>query len=122
MGTRDCQGKERERAMIIVKGEVRFGAGEIARLTPAFEENIRATRGEPGCAAYDYGVDLTDPNLLHVAEEWSGEDAVDAHMQSPHMGALMAELGSARIESIRIDAYEAHFLRNVLGGDPPAGD
>jgi quinol monooxygenase YgiN len=108
--------------MIIAKGEVRFGAGEIARLTPAFEKNIAATRAEPGCAAYSYAVDLIDPNLLHVAEEWSGEEAVDAHMQSPHMGELMAALGSATIESIRIDAYDAHFLRNILGGDAPAGD
>ena len=105
--------------MIIVKGEARFGEGEIARLAPAFEKNIAATRAEPGCAAYSYAVDLLDPNLLHVAEEWSGEEAVDAHMQAPHMGALMAALGSAKIESIRIDAYEAHCLRNVLGGDPP---
>ncbi|MEA3044014.1 MAG: hypothetical protein QOH47_1852 [Sphingomonadales bacterium] len=109
-------------SMIIVKGEVRFGEGEIARLTPAFAQNIAATRAEPGCAAYSYAVDLIDPNLLHVAEEWSSEDTVDAHMQAPHMGALMAALGSAAIESIRIDAYDAHFLRNVLGGDPPASD
>jgi quinol monooxygenase YgiN len=109
-------------AMIIVKGEVRFGDGEIARLTPAFAENIAATRAEPGCAAYAYAVDLTDPNLLHVTEEWSNADAVDAHMQAPHMGPLMAALGAAKIESIRIDAYDAHFLRNVLGGDPPAND
>ena len=108
--------------MIIVKGQVRFGDGEIERLKPAFAANIAATRAEPGCAAYAYSVDALDPNLLHVAEEWSGEDAVDSHMQSPHMAALMAELGSAKIESIRIDAYDSHFLRNVLGGDPPAGD
>jgi quinol monooxygenase YgiN len=108
--------------MIIVKGEVRFGDGDIARLTPAFERNIAASRAEPGCARYAYAVDLTDPNLLHVAEEWSSEEAIDLHMQSPHMGALMAELGTATIESIRIDAYESHFLRNVMGGDPPPAD
>jgi quinol monooxygenase YgiN len=102
--------------MIMVKGEVRFGAGEIERLKPAFEENIAATRAEPGCARYSYAVDLIDPNLLHVAEEWSEEAAIDAHMQSPHMAALMAALGTAGIEAIRIDAYDAHFLKNILGG------
>ena len=102
--------------MIIVKGAVRFGAGEIARLTPAFEKNIRATRAEPGCAAYDYGVDLIDPNLLHVAEEWSGEEAVAAHMAAPHMAELMAALGSAKLEAISVNAYEAHFLKTILGG------
>jgi hypothetical protein len=50
--------------MIIVKGEVRFGDGEIDRLRPDFAANIAATRSE----------------------------------------------------------HEAHYLRNMLGGDPPAGD
>jgi len=108
--------------MIIVKGKVRFGAGEIARLKPVFAKNIAATRAEPGCAAYAYAVDIGDENLLHVAEEWSDEAAIDRHMTAPHMGELMTALGAARIESIRIDAYRAHFLRNVLGGDPPPAD
>jgi quinol monooxygenase YgiN len=108
--------------MIIVKGEVRFGDGEIERLKPDFAANIKATRAEPGCALYSYAVDVIDPNLLHVAEEWSSEEAIDAHMQSPHMGALSAALAAARLESIRVDAYQAHYLRNIMGGDPPAGD
>jgi quinol monooxygenase YgiN len=36
--------------MIIVKGQVRFGDGEIERLKPDFAANIAATRAEPGCA------------------------------------------------------------------------
>ncbi len=108
--------------MIIVMGQVRFGDGEIERLKPDLAANIKATRAEPGCAAYSYAVDALDPNLLHVTEEWSSEEAIDAHMQAPHMAALFAALGAARIESTRIDAYQAHYLRNIMGGDLPAGD
>ena len=102
--------------MIIVTGQVRFADGEIERLTPAFRMNIQATRAEPGCARYLYAVDVTDPNLLHVAEEWSDEEAMDAHMNAPHMAELMTALGSAKIEAITINAYDAHFLKTVLGG------
>ena len=102
--------------MIIVKGEVRFGEGEIERLKDAFAANIAATRAEDGCEAYAYAVDVGDPNLLHVTEQWRDQAAVDAHMGAPHMGALMAALGTAKIEAMRIDAYEAHFLKTVLGG------
>ena len=101
--------------MIIVTGQVRFADGEIERLTPAFGVNIQATRAEPGCARYAYGVDVADPNLLHVVEEWSDEEAVNAHMNAPHMAELMTALGSAKIEAISINAYEAHFLKTVLG-------
>jgi quinol monooxygenase YgiN len=102
--------------MIIVTGQVNFADGEIQRLTPAFRMNIQATRAEAGCARYAYAVDVADPNLLHVVEEWSDEDAVNTHMNAPHMAELMTALGSAKIEGISIVAYEAHFLKTLLGG------
>ena len=102
--------------MIIVTGQVRFAEGEIQRLTPAFRTNIEATRAEAGCARYAYAVDVIDPDLLHVVEEWSDEEAVNAHMNTPHMAELMTALGSAKIEAISINAYEAHFLKALLGG------
>jgi len=102
--------------MIIVKGEVRFGEGEIARLTPAFAANIAATRAEEGCEAYAYAVDVADADLLRISEAWRDEAAMNAHMTAPHMAELMAVLATARIEAMKIDAYEARFLKTVLGG------
>ncbi|MEA3012274.1 MAG: hypothetical protein QOD42_819 [Sphingomonadales bacterium] len=102
--------------MIIVTGYARFADGEIERLKPALEANIEATRAEPGCARYSYAVDIGEPGLLHIAEEWSDEEAIAAHMAAPHMAELMGALGSAKLESISINAYEAHFLKTILGG------
>ena len=101
--------------MIIVNGTVRFGDGEIDRLREGMKANILATRAEDGCEHYAYAVDVSDPNLLHVAERWSDDEAIAAHMASPHMGAFMAEIGASKVEAISIKAYEASFLRNVLG-------
>jgi quinol monooxygenase YgiN len=101
--------------MIIVNGTVRFGEGEIGRLTDAMARNVEATRAEEGCEHYAYAVDVSDPNLLHVAERWSDEAAIERHMASPHMGEFMAQIGASKVEAISIKAYEASFLRNVLG-------
>ena len=101
--------------MIIVNGTVRFGAGEIERLKDAMARNVEATRAEEGCEHYAYAVDIGDPNLLHVAERWCDDSAIERHMASPHMGAFMAEIGASKVEAISIKAYEASFLRNVLG-------
>jgi len=102
--------------MIIVTGQARFADGEIARIRDALERNVAATRAEAGCARYSYSVDISDPNLLHIAEEWSDEDAIAAHMAAPHMAELMGALGSAKLESISVNAYEAHFMKALLGG------
>ena len=101
--------------MIIVNGTVRFGDGEIDRLRDGMKANILATRAEDGCEHYAYAVDVADPNLLHVSERWRDEAAIDAHMATPHMGEFMAAVGASRIEAMSIKAYEASFLRTVLG-------
>lgn len=101
--------------MIIVNGTVRFGAGEIDRLREAMARNIEATRAEEGCEHYAYAVDISDPDLLHVAERWCDDVAIAGHMASRHMGAFMAEIGASKVEALSIKAYEATFLRNVLG-------
>ena len=102
--------------MIIVKGEARFGAGEIERLKEVLAANIAATRAEDGCEGYVYAVDLGDPDLLHISEQWRDQEAVDAHMTAPHMAELMGALGGAKLEAIHVSAYEAHFLKTLLGG------
>lgn len=102
--------------MIIVTGEARFGDGEIERLKDAFAANMAATRAEEGCEKYAYAVDLADPNLLHISEQWRDEAAIEAHMTAPHMGTLMAALGSAKIERLSVKSWQATYLKTLLGG------
>ena len=102
--------------MIIVTGTASFAAGEIERLRPDFAANIAATRAEDGCEHYAYGVDVSDPNLLHITERWRDEAAIEAHMTSPHMAHFMAVLGEAKIEALSVRMYEADFLKTLLGG------
>jgi quinol monooxygenase YgiN len=101
--------------MIIVNGEVRFGAGEIERLKPALEANIAATRAEDGCEHYHYGVDVSDPNLLLISERWSDQAAIDAHMATPHMAALMGAVGQSKVEAMSVRMYRAEFAGTLLG-------
>jgi quinol monooxygenase YgiN len=120
MVTPPCQGKgaarrEGEGRMIIVTGEARFGKGEIERLKEAMAANVEATRAEDGCEHYAYGVDLSDPNLLHISERWRDEAAIEAHMRSPHMAKFMGVLGEAKIERLSVKMYGADYLKSLLG-------
>jgi quinol monooxygenase YgiN len=99
--------------MIIVTGAVRFGNGELERLRSALLRNVETSRKETGCEAYSYAVDLSEPNLLRITEMWRDEAALDAHTRK--LAELMAPLEGANIEGMSITAYEARFLRNIVG-------
>ena len=101
--------------MIVVTGTARFGEGEIPRLKQAMAETVAATGAEDGCDHYAYGVDISDPNLLHISERWRDEAALEAHMQAPHMATFMAVLGEAKIEALSVRMYRAGYVRTLLG-------
>lgn len=102
--------------MILVEGTVRLAAGEIERLGDAMRAQIEATRAEPGCELYAFAADVLDPQTLRISERWTSQEALDAHMKAPHMAAFNEALGTAKIESIKVDSYQGSFIRTLLGG------
>jgi quinol monooxygenase YgiN len=108
--------ERREEHMVIVMGTARLGAGEIARLRPAMEAQIAATRAEDGCEHYAFAVDVGDPDLLHISERWRDHAAIEAHFASPHMAAFNAALAGAKVLELRVVAYDAQGERVLMGG------
>jgi quinol monooxygenase YgiN len=103
-----------EKAMVIVMGRVKLGAGEIDRLRGDMETQIRATRAEDGCLLYAFSRDVIDPDVLHISERWRDPAALDAHFATPTMAAFNAVLGTAKIESLLVTAYDSAGERVLM--------
>ena len=99
--------------MIIVRGTAHFAAGEIDRLRPQLNDYADTVRNREGCLGYCYAVDLGNTNCLHVIESWGDQAALDAYLAD--LGDLMNILGGAKMEVVSVKAYEAEFLKTVLG-------
>ncbi len=58
-------------------------------LRVALRALVAATREEEGCLSYDLYESAAAPGTFVMVERWTGQDALDAHMQSPHMVAAI---------------------------------
>ena len=67
---------------------------------------IEASRAEPGCAGYDYAVDMLEPDLMRVRELWRDEQALKDHFATPHMAAFLKGLRELRPVSVTVKCYE----------------
>jgi quinol monooxygenase YgiN len=74
---------------------VTFRAKEEAgnKLEAAFVKAIKASRREKGCLTYDLNRDTKVPLQYLLYERWQNLAALEAHLQSTHITALLAELG-----------------------------
>ena len=93
--------------MIIVSGSITVPAHRMAELLPVARATLEATRKEAGCIVYSYAVDVLEPSLLRIYEEWENRAALEAHGRQPHMDPWRAKLAEVGASDRTIVAHEA---------------
>ena len=92
--------------MLIVLADARFDPTQTAEFVAVARPMIEASRAEPGCAGYDYALDLLEPGLLRVREWWRDEQALRDHFATPHMAAFLKALRTLKPASVTIKCHE----------------
>lgn len=57
-------------------------------LLAALEQNLNASRSEPGLLKVDVMRDLDDPRTVVLVESWSDRDALNTHLETAHVGSF----------------------------------
>jgi len=63
--------------------------GKESELRTALVGLVAPTRKESGCINYDLHISTDSPGRFLFHENWTGKAALDAHMQTPHIQALL---------------------------------
>ncbi len=74
--------------------------GEFVALLSEVQE---ASRRDDGCLNYGYYSEVVDTDSFVAVEEWRDQDALAAHLRTPHVGRLVESLpglGETRPEII----------------------
>lgn len=74
--------------MIVISGRARLHASELEEAVRAGSVMAATSRDEPGCVDYRFGIDIDDPLVVHVFEQWESAEALEAHFAAPHFSAF----------------------------------
>ena len=92
--------------MLIVLADARFDPAQTSEIIAIARPMIEASRGEAGCAGYDYAFDMLEPGLMRVREWWRDEQALRDHFATPHMAAFLKALRTLKPASVTIKCHE----------------
>jgi quinol monooxygenase YgiN len=76
---------------MVVRVKIKDGAA--GKFEAAFAKALAATRKEKGFKAYDLNRSVKTPTEYFVYERWQNLAALQAHLKTPHITALLAEIG-----------------------------
>ncbi len=92
--------------MLIVAGEIVVAEGAVEQVRDALNSMETETRKEAGCRAYAFSVDVNDPKMVRIFERWENMEALEAHMQTPHMAEFGLAVGKIAPQSVDVKVYE----------------
>jgi quinol monooxygenase YgiN len=84
---------------------LRAVAGKSELLGDALGKLVTATRKEPGCAQMELHQSADDPNLWMVYERWRGEEALAAHMKTPHVTEFLAQVEQLTNGAVEVQRF-----------------
>ena len=77
-----------------------------AELRSALIGLLAPTRKESGCLNYDLHQSLEEPGKFLFHENWASQAALDAHLQSPQLKALLPRVDELCVASPEIKIWE----------------
>ena len=91
---------------ILVTGTIDFDPAKREEAIAAVTAAMEATLQEDGCEGYAFTGDLSNPGRFYVNEQWASQEAMDTHMQSPNLAALMGALGGLGITGASLTKWD----------------
>ena len=101
---------------VVVVGAFVAREGKEDEATAAFQELVEPTHAEDGCILYALNQGTDNPRRLAFVERWASRDALDAHLETPHIQAILGRLDELFADLRDITVYEA-----VPGGEQAKG-
>jgi quinol monooxygenase YgiN len=91
--------------MIIIAGTISFDPAKREALESGFAAMQADTLKEAGCGAYEIYNSRSAEGTVLIFEKWESEEALAAHMVSPHMASFGGVMGAIGITGIDIKKY-----------------
>jgi quinol monooxygenase YgiN len=92
--------------MITVYARFKAKEGKTDEVKRALSGLISPTRAEEGCISYDLHQSTDDPSQFMFYETWTTKEAIDRHMQTPHVSALVARVDELVETPFEISTWE----------------
>ncbi len=92
--------------MLVIAGTIDIDPAKMDNALPAAKEMMAETHKEEGCVAYVFSRDVSDPGRFHLFECWQSQEALDAHMASPHMAKFQGQMGGFGVKGRDIARYK----------------
>lgn len=84
--------------------------GHKASFLPVMAENVRQSRLEAGNVSFAAFEDRAAPDTFYLYERWKSQAALDEHMKTPHLQAVLSAAANDVVDGENISIRDIHSV------------
>ena len=92
--------------ILTVVAVIKAKEGTEEKTKQALDALVNPTRAEEGCINFDFYQGTEDKGLFMFFENWTNREALDRHMQTPHIKAFGGQASALLAEPIKATFWE----------------
>ncbi len=92
--------------MIVIHASVLVDPANSEAAVAAAKQMMAESRKEPGCHAYTFARDLSEPGRFWILEEWENDAALAIHFKAPHMAMFQQAVGGLGVKEMKAERFE----------------
>ena len=98
---------------IVISGFIKVPVEKREQLLLDVRQLIDASRLEPGCVAYRWSADLSEPGIIYVFEQWSDEASLLNHFKCGPYKDTLKIFESIGIPETDVSKYRVDLIEPV---------
>ncbi|MBW2942435.1 putative quinol monooxygenase [Zhongshania aquimaris] len=92
--------------MLVISARITVNPKDTASYIAGAQKILAPTHAEEGCIDYSIAVDIANPNMICIFEQWASEDALMTHLSLPHIAEFLALAASLDVTDMQVMKYE----------------
>jgi quinol monooxygenase YgiN len=91
--------------VLVIHASVLVDPAKTDAAVAAAKEMMVESRKEPGCHAYTFTRDLSEPGRFHIIEEWESDEALAVHFKAPHMAKFQQAVAGLGVKDMKAEKF-----------------
>ncbi|GAB5468786.1 MAG: hypothetical protein Kilf2KO_18160 [Rhodospirillales bacterium] len=99
--------------MLVITGTIRIRPDALEAARPIMRAVLEASRAEKGCLLYAYALDVLDPGLIRISEQWESMEDLKAHAASAHIATWRSHAEELGVHDRKLQIHEVSATRDL---------
>ena len=92
--------------MLAIIARIQLAPKDMDAYIAGAQKVLEPTRAEAGCQIYAIAIDVSEPNVVWISEQWESEETLAAHLSSPHIAEFLELCNAVEITDVNVVKYD----------------